>query len=907
MKKALIITCSIIGVLLILLLVTPLLFKDKIINQIKSEANNAINANVSFDNDITLSLIRNFPDFTLGIKKLSLVGKDEFSSDTLISWDDFEATIDLMSVIKGEQIIIRKIWLNNPSIKAIVLRNGKANWDIVKSDSTKTTTTQDTSASNFKLGLKQLKIQHANIYYYDQAGNVNATIDGLDLNMAGDFTQDEFLLQLASQIKSLSLAYGGVKYLNRVTTDIKLDLDMNLAKMMFKLKDNHIALNALKFNFDGMVQMPGEDIDMDLKYSANQATFKDFLSLVPSIYQKDFDKIQTNGKLAFNGFAKGKYNTNSIPAFAFNLNVSDAMFKYPDLPSPVNDILINLAITNQDGNINSTVVNLSKFHFDINGDAFDSRLLVNNIITDPYIDASIKGRVNLSNLSKIVPLDNGMEIKGTITSDIAAKGQISAIESQQYEKFDASGEVAMKDIFFKSADLPQSFTLLESNIAFSPKALKVSSFDAQLGKSDFKLSGEVSNFFPYLLNNGILKGNLNLNASLLDANQFITSEPETNKQPEAEDTTSLEAPLIPGNVNFVFNSTINKLLYSNFDISNFSGNLNIADQKLSFGNISMNMLGASMKLKGFYETSNPQKPAVELLLNITNLDIQQSFKTFNTIRKIAPIAENINGLVSTNLELKTLVDKHLNIIYPSLFGNGNLNIPKAEIGNSKLLNKMAEVLKNEKYGKASLNDVSIAYKIENGRVHTEPFNLTFAGQQMQMSGSTGLDQSIDYKGLVNIPRKDLSTINNALESSLNQLNTKIGSNIKVSDLVPVGLLINGTFINPLITTNLADLAKKEANSLTNQAKDELEKQKKLLEAKAKEEAARLKKETEQKAKQEIEKAKQQATLEKEKAMKKAQEETDRLKKEAEQKANEEKEKAKKKAAEEAKKKLKGLF
>lgn len=906
MKKALVITAALIGVLLIALLVTPLLFKDKILNQIKTEANNQLNASVDFDNDISLSLIKNFPNFTLGIDKLSIIGKEEFKQDTLVSWDNFEATIDIMSVIKGEQIIIKKIWLNQPRINAIVLNNGKANWDIVKMDSTASQSPADTTASNFKLGLKKLKIDNATIAYNDNVLKVNTAINGFDLDMAGDFTQDEFLLQLVSKIKSLSMAYGGVKYLNNVSTDIKLDIDMNLPQMMFKFKENYIALNALKFNFDGFVQMPDDNITMDIKYSANEATFKDFLSLVPAIYSKDFDKIQTKGKLAFNGYAKGSYNAQSIPAFAFNLNVADAMFKYPELPSAVNDIAINLAISNPDGNLNNTLINLSKFHFDIDGDAFDSKLVANNVMKDPHIDASLKGRINLSNISKIVPLENGMELKGMLTSNITAIGKISDIENQRYENFNASGELSMKEIFFKSNDLPQAFTLAESNISFNPKVVRVNSFDAQLGKSDFKLAGEVSNFFPYLFNNGILNGTLTLNSTLLDANQFIAEE-NTTTQPTVEDTTSLSAPLIPGNINFTFNSAIKQLLYSNFDITNFTGNLSIANQKLNFSNISLNMLGAGMKMKGFYETTNQNNPTVELQLDIANLDIQQSFKTFNTIKKIAPIAENVSGLFATKLDLKTSLDNHLNVVYPSLFGNGSLNIPKAEVGNVKVFNKVAEALKNDQYSKATLNNVNIVYKIENGRVYTEPFNMNFSGQQMRMSGSTGLDQSIDYKGIANIPRKDLSSINSALESSLSQLNAKAGSNIKVSDLIPVGVLIGGTFLNPKINTNLADLAKKEASSLANQAKDELEKQKKLLEAKAKEEADRLKKEAETKARAEADKLKQQATMEADKAKKKAQEETDRLKKEAEQKANEEKEKAKKKAAEEAKKKLKGVF
>jgi uncharacterized protein involved in outer membrane biogenesis len=60
MKKFLIITVSVIVLLLGALIAAPFLFKDKIVALVKEQANENINAKVNFDNDIELSLIKNF-------------------------------------------------------------------------------------------------------------------------------------------------------------------------------------------------------------------------------------------------------------------------------------------------------------------------------------------------------------------------------------------------------------------------------------------------------------------------------------------------------------------------------------------------------------------------------------------------------------------------------------------------------------------------------------------------------------------------------------------------------------------------------------------------------------------------------------------------------------------------------
>jgi uncharacterized membrane protein YqiK len=181
--------------------------------------------------------------------------------------------------------------------------------------------------------------------------------------------------------------------------------------------------------------------------------------------------------------------------------------------------------------------------------------------------------------------------------------------------------------------------------------------------------------------------------------------------------------------------------------------------------------------------------------------------------------------------------------------------------------------------------------------------MMMASQKLTLSGSTGLDQTIDYLGTVAIPRAALGTANNALDGIMAQANAKAGTNVKLSELINVNLGLGGTFTSPTVKSNLSEIAKNEANSVKDQLLNEADKKRKELEAKAKAEADKLKKEAEAKAQAEINaaKAKVQAQADKAKA------EAERIKKEAEAKAKAEEDRLKKQAEDEAKKKLKGLF
>src|SRR5436190_18746884 len=108
MKKLIKWVSIIVLVLLILAIVLPFLFKDKIVAKIKEEANKNLNAKVDFG-DFSLSLIRHFPNFSMRIDRLSIVNLEPFAGDTLLFSKSLSLTIDLMSVISGSEIKIKTV------------------------------------------------------------------------------------------------------------------------------------------------------------------------------------------------------------------------------------------------------------------------------------------------------------------------------------------------------------------------------------------------------------------------------------------------------------------------------------------------------------------------------------------------------------------------------------------------------------------------------------------------------------------------------------------------------------------------------------------------------------------------------------------------------------------------------
>ncbi len=829
-------------VLIIALFLAPFIFKKQIIQFVKDEANSSLNAKVNFGK-FDLTLLSSFPNFTLSIDSVSVANVGDFQGDTLLYTQNLTVGLDLMSVIKGDNYKINKVILNQPRIRALVLKNGKANWDVTKpsADTTKATPAQP---SKFKMTLKKFEIKDGYIMYDDASMGFKAELYNMNHTLSGDFTADNFLMQTLTEIEKFTMSYGGITYMNKVKTRLKVDLDADMPNFKFTFKDNEFTFNELSLGLDGYFAMPKKDMDMDLKFSAKQTEFKNILSLVPGVYTKDFKDVKTSGTLALNGFAKGIKNDKSMPAFGIKLLIANAMFQYPSLPKAATNIQVDLNVDNKTGVTDATIIDLNKFHVEMGGNPVDAKMHISTPVSDANIIAEVVAKINLASMRDIIPLEKGDNLNGMVDADIKMKGRLSAIEKQQYDKFDAKGKLTITDMNYKSKTLNYPTQIKKLALDFTAKYVDLTELDAKVGKSDFKVDGKIENFLQYAMKGELLKGSFNLKSSMIDLNEFMTT--DTTKTKKAADTTKMSVVVVPSNLDVHLNVDINRMLYDNLDITSVSGGVGVKDCKMSLTNLKMDMkeLEGTMKLSGVYSTQNIKKPTVDFDIDIANFDIPKTFKAFNSVQKLAPIAKYAKGKFGTQLKFVTSLDQHMSPDMKTLTGGGKLQTKSVTVEGFEPINKLADALKQEKYKQLSFENINATYEFKDGRVQVQEMPIKSGNITGKVKGSTGFDQTIDYTWTLEIPRAEFGSQANAVASGLlDQVNKQAGTSIKMADKIKIKAIFGGTITKPTIKTDLFNSDK----STKDQAKDLVNKGVDIAKDKAREESEKIMKDAQAQA------------------------------------------------------------
>ncbi|MDR2825083.1 MAG: AsmA family protein, partial [Prevotellaceae bacterium] len=385
-KKVAISIIAVVVVLFAALLIAPFAFKGKIMQVVKNQINENIEANVNFS-DVSLSFIRNFPNASVSIENLCVTGRDSFALDTLIAGKSISAVVNLKSLFGNDGYEIKRLILNELNVKAHILPSGKANWDIMKPDTTKVEM-PDTAALAFNLKLKNVEINRSNIVYNDEQGGMKAVVSGLNFSTSGDFSADSSLLKTRLAIDRLTFAMDKIDYLSDANIDIRADINANLNKMKFELRENHTKINAIELALNGWVQLlEPEGMEMDLSVNSEKVNFKSLLSLIPAIYANDFKGLKADGKVVLAASAKGKMAGESYPTFNVKLGVENGWFQYPQLPKQLKAVNLDLTVDNATDKLETMVVDLKNLSFDMGGNVFSARAHVEDPMGDPNINA----------------------------------------------------------------------------------------------------------------------------------------------------------------------------------------------------------------------------------------------------------------------------------------------------------------------------------------------------------------------------------------------------------------------------------------------------------------------------------------------------------------------------------------
>ena len=808
MKKIVKIVAIVVAVVLVAAFVAPMLLRGKIAQIVKREANEMFDARVDFEK-LDISLLRHFPRASLDLKGLTVVGAGPFEGDTIVAANRISVVVNPMSLFGDDGFEVTKVILAEPALHAHKLADGKVNWDIVKASGEEPAAGEVSSeegSSSFSLSIRDFRISDATIRYEDDSTGMRFSTAPLSLRLRGDMSADQTDLDqtdldLRLTAGAVRLVSGGIPLLSDAEAELDAVIAADLKNNRFTFSRNRLRLNAIELTLDGWAEMKDDAVAMDITAGCDKVQFKDVLSLVPAFYTRDFRNLSASGELSMALWARGEMRGAALPAFELKTEVRNGIFQYSSLPKAVDGINIAVRIANPGGVMDKTEVDLSEFTLRMAGNTLSASLYATNLVSDPVFRAAADGRVDLGAVKEVYPLGEDVALSGLISADVKVSGRMSDVEKARYGQIGASGTFVVEKLGLSMPGLP-AVHIRRAAATITPASMTLGEFGVTVGKSDLAANGQLTGYIGYLLRGDKLSGRLYVKSDLLDLNEIMNAMPadeetaggEAAAQTPAESPAPAQALEVPRNLDLSLKTELQKVLFQKMTIGGITGEMRMADGTLSLSRLRMQLFGGTATASGSYSTaSDPQRPALQLSLGLSGASFSKTFDELEMVQKLVPVFAKTGGDYSLSLDMSATLDAQMSPDLQSVNATGEIKSANIRIQNIEAFDALAKALNNDNLRKIEAKDVAIRFAIRDGRIATEPFDLKMGDIRINMSGSTGLDQTIDYTARVALPA---------------------GSTGGILQSVNVG--IGGTFTSPKITLGVKEAAEQAVKNVVDQ-------------------------------------------------------------------------------------------
>lgn len=579
--------------IVVLAILLPIIFKDDIVEGVKKEINENVNAKVEFE-DASLSLFNDFPNISLSLDQLAITGLDKFEGVKLISADKISAHMDFFSLIrKGDPVKINSIDVDKADINIVNLTETEANYLIAKE-----TDTVEGETSEFLIELESYSLSDSRLRYEDRVADMVVLAEGVNHEGSGDFTSTIFDLDTETKIESFNVNMDGIAYLSKAKADLDAKINIDNEKSLYTLKENVLKLNQLELLANGAIQIEGDDIKIKADLLAEKNQFKDFLSIIPSAFTKDFEQVKADGSTDLSVNIKGTYNSlkESYPLINMKLDIDNGYVKYPDLPKDISNLNIDLSLKTLDKNLSQMSLNIPAFSLQIGNNPIAGFFKSSGSIDNPKFEAYVKGTLDLDELKSAFPIEAIDNMAGIIDLDASMDASLSDINNNNFERIKFSGQGKLTNLLIDAKEYP-AINIKASEINFSPKAATVSTTPMTFGKSDATFEAQLSNPLAYFLTDKSMSGTMKMRSNYIDANEWIVETEETSAA-EPIIATDEELESVINNASMDYDLAINQLDYETYQLKDLKSKGSVKANKIKLQSFETKMDDSDIKVNG---------------------------------------------------------------------------------------------------------------------------------------------------------------------------------------------------------------------------------------------------------------------------------------------------------------------
>lgn len=375
-------------------------------------------------------------------------------ADSLLSVDHISGTFDIKRLIFNNELSLRDVAISGLSVNFVIAHNGKANYEVFKTDNDSTSDKKKHRMPSFSINRFSLE-KPKEIRFFNAADSTSASVvllsevsvDGHErptyrLKINGNFTSPK--ATLLTNLDRISFGANGKVHWDPTQPGLVAMDEMELSGAFVKaIVSGEMDLTANPIVRKGSVMLA-------------PVAITDLLSLLPDSvllrHQLKSPFFSTDAAIEGNLKLTEPMNlaTDTFPSALVNIRIKPSTLRHGK--SQLSNISLDATVKTLSNSPDSTYIKIKRFTIDGLGTNFSASAAIATPVSDPSFKADIHGKIDLSDLPLIAKENIPGYLAGVISTDIHASGTVSMIRPEQIHRIVANGDIRAKNMYFLAAD-----------------------------------------------------------------------------------------------------------------------------------------------------------------------------------------------------------------------------------------------------------------------------------------------------------------------------------------------------------------------------------------------------------------------------------------------------------------------
>ena len=720
--------------------------EDYLINRLKSY----FATDFEINDDISFSLIRNFPHASLTLNKVAIKENLPRSKRNLMEAERMAFLFGWGDVFSGNYRI-KKLVISDASLNIRSLHDKVNNYEVMKEADAK----NPSGDNDFLISLEQTEIYNMRVNYIDEPADREITFTIDDGYLSGNFASSRYTLDLYSNIKVHQFYVGNSNYLPEKKARLALKFDMNFDTNKYTISDGKLTLQGNKFELGGFVQYTDKHTDTDLKITGKDLDLAGFMQLLPNDYAENLQSLKTNGTFLFNSTIKGKYTQNRQPNIKVNFELKDGTIRHDVLYYPLKNLQLKGGFNNgRLRNKGSSTLNLDNISFEWGGEPMHAKMIFSDL-DNMQADLQIDGKLELKALRNMLESSGIDKPNGSVhLNQIRAKGSIAELTNIGANRYPmVQGNIVVDGVSFKYND--QWVEKINGTLTVNGSDLLTDDFKIDFLKSDLAISGKARGFTPVVFQ-AAFGDSLNLTkpvfldiemkSDLLDGDellQFMAS-PEAEKEEKNDkkkDKYRLEGQrLAVGKIGV----NVKKLKRRKVQISDIGGELSFNDREFFIEQLLMKLAGGTVDMRGDFTITKDHKLLVKSFLQAEKVDMKRLLAEFENFGQASFTDDNIKGRLTAQTYLYAPFKPDLSMDEPKLHLVTDMRINDGELLDYEPMMALSRFVKVSELERVRFADMQNQIEIKNRVMDIPAMYIKSNVVRLTFSGTHNFDDKLTY-------------------------------------------------------------------------------------------------------------------------------------------------------------------